>query len=65
MLIKRSWLLIGLMLILLISAGLGIASCQLSLRFKDTSKPDILDAPNRAEFEILTDKTDHRLIPAV
>jgi hypothetical protein len=42
-----------------------IAACQLTLRLKGATKSEVLETPNRAAFEILTDKTDHGLIPAV
>ena len=42
-----------------------IAACRIALRFQGASQPEILEAPQRAAFEILTDKTDHGLIPDV
>jgi hypothetical protein len=42
-----------------------IAACQLTLRLRGDTKSEVLETPYRAAFEILTDKNDHGLIPAV
>ena len=42
-----------------------IAACQLRLRLKGSDEPELLETPHRAAFEILTDKTNHRLVPVV
>jgi hypothetical protein len=42
-----------------------IAACQLALQLKGVAESEILETPHRAAFEILTDKTDHGLVPAV
>jgi len=42
-----------------------IAACQLRLRLKGSEEPELLETPHRTAFEILTDKTDHGLVPAV